>query len=367
MFLQNAWYVAAWDREIGRTPLARTILDEPVVLYRKEDGTPVALEDRCCHRHLPLSKGAVIGNDLRCGYHGLLYDASGACIEIPGQPAIPPGARIRSYPVVEKWNWIWIWMGEPARADVALIPDWWWPGHPDWRFVRPDPLYIKANYQLINDNVLDVTHLAYVHATSIGTAAITDFPAHVEHGERFVRLTRLITDRPPPPLYQRAGGFAGHVDRAQIVEHVPPCFTINYAGCTAVGSRVPQGARGKSVDAITRSKGEAPDQANTDRKIDLMALSAPTPETATTTHYFFGFVRNFGHDDPAIEKILAVDFVNVFREDLVVLEAQQQMMSLKPGAPQVDIRVDAAPLAARRILSGLMAGERPAVPAAAVR
>src|SRR5579885_1747783 len=118
MFLQNAWYVAAWDREVGRTPVARTILNQPVVLYRKADGTAVALEDRCCHRHLPLSKGMVVADDLRCGYHGLRYDATGACVEIPGQPQIPPTARVRSYPVVEKWNWVWIWMGEPARADL---------------------------------------------------------------------------------------------------------------------------------------------------------------------------------------------------------------------------------------------------------
>jgi phenylpropionate dioxygenase-like ring-hydroxylating dioxygenase large terminal subunit len=362
MFLQNSWYVAAWDREVGSTPLARTILDEPIVLYRTADGRPVALEDRCCHRHLPLSKGVVLGNDLRCGYHGLRFDAAGACVEVPGQPLIPPGARVRSYPVVEKWNWIWIWMGEPARADVGLIPNWWWCGHPEWTFVRPDPLYIRGNYQLVNDNVLDVTHLAYVHATSIGTSAITDFPAHVEQGDRSVRLTRLITDRPPPPLYQRAGGFTGNVDRAQIVEHVPPCFTINYAGCTAMGSKLPQGQRGKSVDQITRSP-----SGNGDRKIDLMALSAPTPETATTTHYYFGFVRNFGLDDQTIDKILSVDFVNVFREDQVVLDAQQQMMSRKPGAPSIDIRVDAAPLAARRMLSAWIAAERPSISAAASR
>ncbi len=360
MFLQNAWYVAAWDREIGRTPFARTILGEPIVLYRKADGTPVALEDRCCHRHLPLSQGAVIEDSLRCGYHGLRYDATGACVEVPGQALIPPGARIRSYPVVEKWHWLWIWMGEPARADLALIPDWWWCGDPNWSFTRPDMLPVKAHYQLFNDNVLDVTHLAYVHANSIGTAAITEFPATVEQGERWVRLTRHIPDRPPPPLYRKAGGFTGNVDRAQIVEHVPPCFTINYAGCTAVGARVPQAARGRSIDAITRHPGDA-----ADRKIDLMALSAPTPETETSSHYFFGFVRNFAIGDAAVDEILSVEFVKVFREDVAVLEAQQRMMSLRPNAPQIDIRVDAAPLAARRLLASLLAAERPSPAAAA--
>ena len=328
MFLRNSWYVAAWDREVTRDLLARTILQEPVVLYRKEDGAPVALEDRCCHRHLPLSMGKLEGDRLRCGYHGLLFDAAGKCVEIPGQATIPPQARVRVFPLIEKYHWIWVWMGEPEKADPALIPNWWWAGHKEWAFTRPDRVHLECNYQLIADNVLDVTHLAYVHASSIGSGSIVEFPATVEREERLVRLTRWIRDRPPPPLYREAGGFPGNVDRWQIVEHVPPCFSVNFAGCE---------------DKI--------------RRIDLMALSAPTPETENTTHYFFGFVRNFGLADPAMEKIFAVEMVKVFNEDFPVLEAQQRMLELRPGAPRVDIKVDAAPLAARRLLQAMMEKE----------
>ena len=328
MFLRNSWYVAAWAREVSRTPLARTLLEEPVVLYRKGDGTPVALEDRCCHRHLPLSRGRVEGDDLRCGYHGLRFDAWGKCVEIPGQASIPPQARVRAYPTQERFGWIWAWMGDAAKADPARIPDWWWADHPDWAFSRPDPIHVRCNYQLISDNVLDVTHLAYVHASSIGASSITEFPATVKKENDLVRLTRWIRDRPPPPLYREAGGFEGHVDRWQIVEHRPPCFTVNFAGCE---------------DAT--------------RRIELMALSAPTPETERTTHYFFGFVRNFKLDDPATERLFSESLVRVFNEDIPVLEAQQRMLDLKPGAPQVDIAVDAAPLAARRMLAALLAKE----------
>jgi phenylpropionate dioxygenase-like ring-hydroxylating dioxygenase large terminal subunit len=326
MFLRNSWYVAAWDREVTRTLLARTFLGEPVVLYRKEDGTPVALEDRCCHRQLPLSMGRLEGDALRCGYHGLLFNSQGNCIQIPGQDSVPPQARVRSFPLLERFNWVWIWMGDPAKADPALIPNWWWADHPDWAFTRPDMIHLRCNYQLISDNVLDVTHLAYVHASSIGSSSITEFPATVERDERLVRLTRWIKDRPPPPLYQKAGGFPGNVDRWQIVEHVPPCFSINFAGCK-----------------------------DSERKIDLMALSAPTPETESGTHYFFGFVRNFGLRDAAMEDVFAVDMVKVFNEDFPVLEAQQRMLELKPGAPRIDIKVDAAPLAARRMLEAMIA------------
>ena len=328
MFLRNSWYVAAWDREVTRALLARTFLNEPVVLYRKEDGTPVALEDRCCHRHLPLSKGRLESDKLRCGYHGLLFDSSGNCVEIPGQARIPPQARVRAYPLKEKYGWIWIWMGDPAKADASLIPNWWWTEHPEWAFSKPDPIHVQCNYQLISDNVLDVTHLAYVHASSIGASSITEFPATTEREERLVRLTRWIIDRPPPPLYRDAGGFKGNVDRWQIVEHVPPCFSVNFAGCK---------------DATGR--------------IDLMALSAPTPQTERSTHYFFGFVRNFGLNDPDMERVFAVDFVKVFNEDIPILEAQQRMLEHSPGAPKIDIAVDAAPLAARRLLEKLLCAE----------
>jgi phenylpropionate dioxygenase-like ring-hydroxylating dioxygenase large terminal subunit len=188
---------------------------------------------------------------------------------------------------------------------------------------------VRCHYQLVADNVLDVTHLAYVHASSIGASSITEFPATVEREERLVRLTRWIRDRPPPPLYQKAGGFPGNVERWQIVEHVPPCFSVNFAGCK---------------DAT--------------RRIDLMALSAPTPESERTTHYFFGFVRNFGLRDPAMENIFSGDMVRVFNEDIPVLEAQQRMRDMKPDAPAIDIKVDAAPLAARRMLAAMLAREK---------
>ncbi len=328
MFLKNSWYVAAWDREISRNPLGRVLLDEPVVLYRKEDGGVVALEDRCCHRQLPLSMGTLVQDTLRCGYHGLRFDPSGKCVEIPGQASIPPQARVKCYPVLERYHWVWIWMGEPDKADASLIPDWWWGDHADWAFTRPERVRVACNYQLIADNVLDVTHLAYVHAGSIGAPSITEFPATVEREERRVRLTRWIRDRPPPPLYQRAGNFPGNVDRWQIVEHVPPCFTVNFAGCS-----------------------------DAQRRIELMALSAPTPETARSTHYFFGFVRNFGLGDADTERICALDMVKVFNEDFPVLEAQQRMLELQPGAPRIDIAVDAAPLAARRMLQAMIGRE----------
>jgi len=134
MFPRNFWYVAAWDTEIRRQELLRrTICSEPIVFYRREDGTPVALEDRCCHRHMPLSDGVLKGDNIECLYHGLTYDPSGTCIHIPSQTTIPAEAKVRSYPVFEKHHWIWIWMGEPALANPDEIEDFHWLDDPDWR------------------------------------------------------------------------------------------------------------------------------------------------------------------------------------------------------------------------------------------
>ena len=130
MFLKNAWYVAAWDTEVSDSPFSRVILNEPVVLFRTPNGV-AALENRCCHRALPLSMGKVLENHIQCGYHGLEFDASGKCVKVPGQSKIPPGAKVRSYPVVERWGMIWIWTGDPSKADKNLLPDWWWLDSPE--------------------------------------------------------------------------------------------------------------------------------------------------------------------------------------------------------------------------------------------
>ena len=155
MFVRNAWYVAAWETEIGNAPLARTILNEPVVMFRTPDGI-AALEDRCCHRALPLSMGKVVGDKIQCGYHGLEFDGSGACVRVPGQSKVPPGAEVRAYPVLQKYGWVWIWTGDPAKADPNHIPDWWWLESPEWKTIPGrdgTPMHLEANYLLVSDNL----------------------------------------------------------------------------------------------------------------------------------------------------------------------------------------------------------------------
>ena len=340
MFMRDAWYVAAWVSEIGATPLARTILGETVVLYRTDDGRFVALEDRCCHRALPLSLGRVEGDHIRCGYHGLLFASDGACVEVPGQATVPPGAMVRTYPIRECWGWAWIWMGAPERADPALIPDWWWMDHPDWKMVEGNgakPLHMNCNYEFVTDNLMDVSHLTYVHASSIGVESIPDFPISTERGDRWVRMTRWVLDRPAAPFYQSAGQFPGNVDRWMITDTELPCHTVNDVGCAPVGSGAAEG--------------------NRDQAIEFRVLNAPTPETETSTHYFYARARRFAQESAEMDEIFRTQFDAVFIEDKEVLEAQQRRTGTESGIAQIDINVDAPGIAVRTMLRTAIAKE----------
>ena len=340
LFVRNAWYVAAWAHELARTPLARTIMNEEIVFFRKQDGAPAAIEDRCCHRHLPLSMGKVEGDCIRCGYHGMKFDASGACVEVPGQKDIPPNARVQSYRVVERWKWIWVWMGDPERADDTKIPDLWWADHPGWKLSMPDMAPLACDYRLIADNVLDATHLTYVHATSIGGGGLTEVQPIVETDDNKVRVSRWVLDR-PPPMYKKAGHFDGNADRWAFVEFRAPATSINFAGCVDVGCGGPDGDMSKS-----------------NRRVELVAISLPTPVSETSCNYFYGFSRAFAHDDPEVERMFGEVMVDVFREDFVILEAQQARKSQRPGAPQISTINDRASFFARKLVERMLEAER---------
>ena len=160
MFLKDCWYMAAWAAELDEGKLiGRTLLEEPVLLYRGESGAAVVLDNRCCHRGALLSNGRREGDCVRCLYHGLKFDATGRCVQIPGQDMIPATACVRAYPVVEKHSWIWVWMGDPAKADERLIPPAVGLQDPAWT-LRSGRLDYEANYLLINDNLTDFTHLS---------------------------------------------------------------------------------------------------------------------------------------------------------------------------------------------------------------
>jgi len=330
MFLRNFWYVAASDHEVTRKPLGRTILGEPIVFFRKEDGTPAALEDRCVHRHLPLSMGKLVGDHLQCHYHGLRYDSTGQCVMVPGQSTIPPLACVRSYPVVERYRWLWVYMGDPASADACDIADFHWLDDPAWG-AKSSYLHVKANWQLIVDNLLDLTHLAFVHESTIGNAALVDKAAvKVTRSANNVVVTRWTIDAPAPPTFVKAGGFTAPVDRWQIIDFAPPACLRLDVGATPTGTGAPQGRR---VGGIS-----------------MRNLNAITPETATTSHYFWGQAHDWDVGNTALTDMLLGQITTAFLEDVAVFEAQQRNMTVMPNAPQIDINADSGVIQARRIL-----------------
>ena len=339
MFLRNYWYVAASDSDIGRKPFRRIIMNEPVVFYRTEDGTPIALEDRCPHRRLPLSMGKLVGDDiLQCHYHGLRFDRTGACVRVPGQDMIPANARIKTYPVVDRYKWLWIWMGDPALADPAKIPDYHWFDDPSWG-AKSDYIHAKCNWQYINDNLLDLTHLAFVHETTIGNMALVEHAAvRVNRTPGGVQVTRWIIDQPAPPAFVRLGGFTGNVDRWQVIDYMPPSYIRLDVGSTPTGTGAPEGRRVGGIQ--------------------MRNLNAMTPETETTTHYFWGQAHDFEPRNAEMTERVFQQIKTAFLEDVLVFTNQQQNIDLDPGAPTVDINADSGGIQARRIVDRLYQEEQ---------
>ncbi len=337
-FLCNAWYVACWAEDLGAAPLARTLLDQKVVLYRTAEGTAVALEDRCCHRALPLSMGRIEGDGLRCGYHGLLFDAKGTCIEVPGQSAIPPGAAVRAYPVIERWAAVWIWMGDPALADPAAVPEVFWLDDPGWT-AAPGYLRAEANYRLLVDNLLDLTHVSYLHLGTLSGSGDVEAVVPVttrRQGDR-VLVGRMLEDVLVPPLYSEASGITGQVDRWQWITWQAPANVFFDVGCAPTGTGAPDGDRSQGVS--------------------MWSTHLITPETETTTHYHFSWARDFRLGDRAVTDRLHEGARKAFLEDLVVLEAQQRAITISAGAPMIDINIDNGPLQFRGILDRKIAAE----------
>lgn len=347
MFIHNCWYVAAWDIEVPTDGmLARTLLNEPVLLYRDSQGRPVALEDRCCHRAAPLHLGRKEGDYVRCMYHGLKFDPTGACVEIPGQDSIPPRTCVRSYPVVERDRLIWIWMGEPAMADAAGIVDFFWHDSPDWR-MKPGYIHYQANYKLIVDNLLDFTHLAWVHPTTLGTSSAADLKPQIERdtqGNGTLTITRWYLEDEMPNLHKRVARFEGKVDRWQIYQWSPPALLRMDAGSAPAGSGAPEGTRVPEA-------------------LQFHHTSIQTPETEHTSHYWFCQARNFELDNDAMTEQIYRDVVVAFEEDRTMIEAQQKVIQLAPTRPMIPIAADAGLNQARWLIDRLAKAEAGAPPA----
>lgn len=341
MFLKNCWYVAAWSSEVqaGR-PLARMLLDIPVVLWRDSQDRVVALEDRCCHRGAPLSTGRIEGDSIRCMYHGLRFDTQGVCVEIPAQERIPPGMAVSRFPVVEQHKWIWIWMGDPETADPVLLPDHHWLDDPAWRSLE-GYTYYETNYLLIADNLLDLAQLAYVHANTLGGSEnIAKVNRKIELLERGVRVQRWALDVPAAPFVQKVRPFSTNVDRWNHYEFLLPDIFLMDSGMSPVGTGAVEGQR---VNAV-----------------EFRSTQALTPETEESTHYFFAQPHNFAIDQPEVTHSIHESVVRAFQEDHDMIHAQARNLRRKGSGPfkMKPIRADEALGKFRWLVDKHLAAER---------
>jgi phenylpropionate dioxygenase-like ring-hydroxylating dioxygenase large terminal subunit len=348
MFVRNMWYVAGFSADVkpGKC-FARRILNEPVVIFRTASGAISALTDRCSHRAMPLSSGHVDGEIIRCAYHGLEFAPNGTCSLIPGQERIPPAANLRSYPVVERDDFIWIWMGDSAEANpdrIIASPE---HSDPSWSW-RPYYMHVNANWQLLIDNILDLTHVAYIHAKTIGGNARSHFSAdtNVAFDGKKVTLSRKMPDSVPPNTYILAGGFKGKVDRWQQVDYEPGLgnvLRVN-AGACDVGTGAYEGRR--------------------DNGFQLVNIHGITPETETSTHYIWTICTNASKDS-GVPEVLFDQLHETISEDEVALEAQQRRISDTPDKKFVGIASDGALNRARKLLDAMSEAEQKSSVAAA--
>lgn len=344
-YLKNAWTMAAWDEEVKPGALlARTLLDQKLVFFRDAQGLAHALDDRCPHRFVPLSAGRLCddGQAIQCAYHGLRFDGSGTCTHNPhGNGKVPAAARVRAWPLVERHSILWIWMGDAALADPALIPDFSALDPEHWH-VGKGYLHARANYVLETDNILDLSHIEYLHPGTLGSDAVKNALTEVrQDGHTVWSLRQTVNEVVPDFLYQAMGVPQGQrVDRwIDVRWNAPACMLLD-AGATPTGR--------------PRSEG---------RQNFLPHLF--TPETAGSTHYWFGiaFPKAMGELGAQLARqqtaALQVPFET---EDLPMLERQQAALGDTPfwDHKPVLLAGDAAAVRARRVLDQLIAAEQAA-------
>lgn len=322
MFLKNAWYVAGWSKEYGQKLVAQRLLNECVVLYRKQDGTPVALEDACPHRKLPLSKGSLKNDAIECGYHGLTFDGSGKCIAAPTQPEqIPEKARVRSYPVVDRYRLLWIWMGEPELADSDDILNIENFDNPDWGCTEGGTMEMECNYLWICDNLLDPSHVAWVHVSSFAGAGTDDGQLDLHRTESGVTVSRWIYGQMPSPYYSGLVKFEGQCDRLQHYELRIPSIAINKSVYTPVGTG-------------------GPDKPVVDKTYINVSYNFMTPVDDGLTRYFWFQHRNTDPSDESVSKFMNDGARMAFEEDRAVLTGVHKGMRDRQ-TPNIDLRLDA--------------------------
>lgn len=312
-YVRNAWYVAGWAQELeADVPSPITILGERIVIWKTGSGAVHALEDRCVHRLAPLSLGRCEGERLRCLYHGLLFDPDGRVAEIPGQEIIPPRARVRSYPIEVRHSWVWVWMGEREAADVALIPPAVGYDNSDY-ILGHGHLDYEAEARLINDNLLDFSHLSYVHASSFGAGPqFAESHPKVTSLARGVRFERWITNTFGASNRKSSVPVDGWQTYDFLIPGVLLMWSANYPAGTA-----------ERLGFAPPSPGDATEGLN-------FTSQAVTPSTDRSSRYFFSWGPHRAHGDAAMRDGMMQLAGVAFAEDKIMIEAQQRVIDMTP-------------------------------------
>ena len=329
--IANAWYIAALSGEVGRKMIERTILGRSVLLYRREDGSVTGLQNRCPHRSFPLSKGTLIGDVVRCGYHGISYASSGECVDVPSQETFPSSFRLQAYPIVERGPFVWIWPGDPAAVRSADIPTLPWLLDPNFAHVE-GYAYVDASYVMLHENVLDMTHASFLHGDAAATIAYASVPPDVTIEEDTVSISRTARSTLAPPFYEAAmGRFGRRVDRATTSVFATP--GVHFAH-----------------DVIVDLEASASERA----RFFFEYVHAFTPATQTSTHYFWSNARDSSVDDLRVSELTHKRSTAVYFEDA---EATQwaQKLRLSESPAEISVRGDKAGIQMRRILQRLAA------------
>jgi phenylpropionate dioxygenase-like ring-hydroxylating dioxygenase large terminal subunit len=341
MYALDCWYVAGWESDVGPDTLfAARIADQPVVIYRRQDGALVALEDRCRHRFAPLSLGCREGDDLRCMYHGFKFAPSGRCVEIPGETQIPELARVRAYPVAARHSWVWVWIGDPAAADPALIPPAVGFEDPRW-VLRHGQLDYAAPYTLINDNLLDFSHLSFVHRRSFGAGMNFAYERpRVTRLPRGVRVERWSKPR-NANVSMRIGGAVEDHEVYSAYDFLVPGVLLMFTGV------YPRGTQQRVGDA-------APPMA--EALSSNFTSQAVTPLTAETSRYFFSWGPNAGPEARAQTDAMYQVMLMAFGEDQLIIEAQHRSMRAATHPQPLPTSADKAVLMFQRLMRTMMPG-----------
>ncbi|WP_454806056.1 Rieske 2Fe-2S domain-containing protein [Paraburkholderia fungorum] len=334
---RNQWYVIAWSHEVevGKM-LARECCDDPVLLYRDDTGRPIALFNRCPHRGMMLTSatGRIVDNTVQCGYHGIRFDGRGKCVEVPSGGTCPTKMCVRSYPLIEKWKWLWIWMGDPALADEALIPDHRYLGLEDSEmFSEPGlRLEVKANYLLPLENLVDATHITFLHHGLIDSGNVATHPYKVVVDGSRLSSVRVFENETLPPMLRAAMGIKG--------ERVNRTLTLT--------------AFSNNLCEIRQNFEEIDIPGAQPARLNLIV--SVTPCHATLTQHFALFCGSFENRHPGRFE----DLRNLLMEDVVVIEEIQLLFNRlgRERAPEVSVAADDVNIRARRSIAAMILRER---------